>query len=53
MAAEIEAAVSEFNRLVNLAGELGLTVEAVVVEQQMIGWSATRPILQVVVIQPR
>jgi hypothetical protein len=52
LAAEIEASASEFNRLVNLAGELGLQVEAVVMEQQMIGWSAVRPILQVRVIQP-
>jgi hypothetical protein len=52
LAAEIEASASEFNRLVNLAGELGLQVEAVVMEQQMIGWSAARLILQVRVIQP-
>jgi hypothetical protein len=52
LAAEIEAATSEFNRLANLAGELGLQVEAVLIEQQMVGWSASRPILQVRVIQP-
>lgn len=52
MAAEIEATVSEFNRLANLAGDLGLTVEAEIGHQPMVGWPAPRPILLVRVVQP-
>jgi hypothetical protein len=52
LAAEIEAAVAEFNRLVNLAGALGLTVEAELHEQPMPDFASGRPILGVRVIAP-
>ena len=52
LAAEIEAAVAEFNRLVNLASELGLTVEAEVQEQAMPDFAGDRPVLSVRVVAP-
>jgi hypothetical protein len=52
LAAEIEASVSEFNRLVNLATELGLAVEAELHEQPTTGAIAARPILMVRVVAP-
>lgn len=52
LAAEIEAAVAEFNRLANLAGELGLAVEAEIHAQPMPGQLAPRPLLMVRVVAP-
>ena len=52
LAAEIEAAVAEFNRLANLASELGLTVETELHPQQMSTPSGPRPVLMVRVIAP-
>jgi hypothetical protein len=52
LAAEIEASVSEFNRLAALAGDLGLRVLAEVQLQDMPGWAAPRPVLAVQVIAP-
>jgi hypothetical protein len=52
LAAEIEASVAEFNRLVNLAVELGLVVEAELHGQPMPGASAERPVLMVRVVAP-
>lgn len=51
LAAEIEAAVAEFNRLVNLATDLGVRVEAELQTQAMPA-GAARPILAVRVIAP-
>jgi hypothetical protein len=50
LAAEIEAAVAEFNRLANLACELGVTVEAEIHAQPTAAPVASRPILMVRVI---
>ena len=50
LAAEIEACASEFNRLVNLATELGLTVEAELHGQPTPGAPAERPMLMVRVV---
>jgi hypothetical protein len=52
LAAEIAASVSEFNRLVNLATELGLAVEAEIHKQPNTGAVAERPILMVRVVAP-
>lgn len=48
---EIEDAVSEFNRLVNLASSVGISVTAEVHTQQMVD-APTRPILMVQVVAP-
>ena len=52
LAAEIEACVSEFNRLANLACELGVTVEAEVHPQPVAAAAPPRPVLVVRVIAP-
>jgi hypothetical protein len=52
LATEIEASVAEFNRLVNLAAELGLAVEAELHDQPMAGALAARPIFMVQVVAP-
>ena len=52
LAAEIDAAVSEFNRLVHLAGSLGLQVEAELRHQEMPDQPRPRPVLAVQVIAP-
>ena len=52
LAAEIEAAVSEFNRLVNLATDLGLRVEAEVHSLPAPSPTADRPLLMVRVVAP-
>lgn len=52
LAAEIEASVSEFNRLANLAAQVGVTVEAEVHRQSSPERAASRPILMVRVIAP-
>jgi hypothetical protein len=52
LAAEIEAAVSEFNRLANLACELGVAVEAELHPQARPGHPPSRPVLAVRVIAP-
>ncbi|MDP3492583.1 MAG: hypothetical protein Q8R82_05675 [Hyphomonadaceae bacterium] len=52
LAAEIAASVSEFNRLANLAGELGLSVYAELREQPMRDQPAPRPVLSVQVVLP-
>jgi hypothetical protein len=51
LAAEIEAAVSEFNRLAALAASLGVTVRVEVAEQRA-GGEPARPVLGVQVIAP-
>ena len=50
LAAEISAAVSEFNRLANLADQLGLAVEVEVLHQQTPERQCPRPILMVQVV---
>lgn len=50
LAAEIEASVAEFSRLVNLAGELGLQVIADLNLEAMSGQASSRPILAVQVL---
>jgi hypothetical protein len=52
LAAEIEAAVAEFNRLTNLAVALGLAVEAEIGRQPVGGADAPRPVLMVRVVAP-
>ena len=52
LAVEIESAVSEFNRLANLASEHGFAVEAEVQHQAIPGWDHRRPVLAVQVIAP-
>jgi hypothetical protein len=52
LAAEIDAAVSDFNRLVHLAGSLGLQVEAELQQQAMPDQPGRRPVLAVQVIAP-
>lgn len=52
LAAEIGAAVAEFNRLANLASELGLAVEVEVRQQAMPDRAHARPVLAVQVIVP-
>lgn len=52
LAAEMGSAVSEFNRLANLASELGLSVEVEVQRQAMPDRDHARPVLAVQVIVP-
>lgn len=52
LAAEIEAAVAEFNRLANLAAQLGLTVETEVRSEPTPEFRPPRAILAVRVIAP-
>jgi len=52
LTAEIEAAVAEFNRLTNLAVELGVAVEAEINRQPVGGAAAPRPVLMVRVVAP-
>ncbi|HEY0648072.1 hypothetical protein [Phenylobacterium sp.] len=52
LAAEICAAVSEFNRLANLADQLGLAVEVEVLHQQTPEHQHPRPVLMVQVVSP-
>ena len=52
LAAEIEASVAEFNRLANLAGELGLQVFVELHAQPMPDQPAPRPVLAVQVVAP-
>ncbi|WP_374471705.1 hypothetical protein [Phenylobacterium sp.] len=52
LAAEIGAAVSEFNRLANLAAELGLLVQAEIIPQPTPGGPGPRPVLAVQVVAP-
>lgn len=52
LAAEIEASVSEFNRLVNLATELGVQVEAELQRMAMGDGRPDRPWLAVQVVAP-
>ena len=52
LAAEIEASVSEFNRLANLAAELGVRVEAELHRLDLVDHKGDRPWLVVQVIAP-
>ena len=52
LAAEIGAAVSEFNRLANLANDLGLAVEVEIQHQPMPDRGPPRPVLMVQVVAP-
>lgn len=52
LAAAIDAAVAELNRLANLAGELRLTVEAVLMEHRMQDQPAPRPTVSVRAVAP-
>ena len=51
LAEEIEATVSEFNRLANLASTMGVAVYAEVYSEQMVDGPA-RPSLRVQVVAP-
>lgn len=51
LAAEIEASVSEFNRLAALAASMGVQVVAEIGEQRVSG-EVVRPVLRVQVIAP-
>jgi hypothetical protein len=52
LAAEIGAAVSEFNRLASLAADLGLLVQAEIIPQPTPGAPGPRPVLAVQVVAP-